>query len=156
MATPGVINGTAVKLTIAGQNVAYCTNASLSLNTDTIDTTTKDSSGWAEYMGGMNSWEISGDAYYTNASGTNDRSAAYVLSAMTTKSVVTVGMYNSPYQSGDLYWQGSGIFTSLEVNGGVDDAANFSFSIKGTGALTIANQGTSGTTPPTGSGGETP
>ena len=155
MATTGVINGTAVKLAIAGQNVAYCTNASLSLNTDTIDTTTKDSSGWAEYIGGMNSWEMSGDAYYTNASGTNERSAAYVLSAMTNKSIVIVSMYNSPYQSGDLYWSGSGIFTSLEVNGGVDDAANFSFNIKGTGQLSIANQATSGTSAPSG-GNETP
>lgn len=155
MATTGVINGTAVKLAIAGQNVAYCTNASLALNTDTIDTTTKDSSGWAEYIGGMNSWEMSGDAYYTNASGTNERSAAYVLSAMTNKSIVIVSMYNSPYNIGDLYWSGSGIFTSLEISAGVEEAANFSFNIKGIGQLSIANQTASGTTAPSG-GGETP
>lgn len=150
MATPGVINGTAVKIAIQGKNVAYCTNASLSLNSDTIDITTKDSSGWAQFMGGLNSWDVSGDAYFTQASGTDERAAAYVVNTMISKSVITVALYTSPFQSGDLYFSGSGIFTSVEISGGVEEAASFSFGIKGVGALSMINQSASGTLPPSG------
>lgn len=155
MPTAGVINGTAVKIAVNGKKVAYCTNTSLSINMDTIDTTTKDASGWASYMGGLNSWEMSGDALYSMASGSEDTIAIDLFDAMLAKTLCTTMIYPTPYSAGDYYWSGSGYITSLELSAGVEDVAAYSFNFQGTGKLSKTATTSSGTSTPSG-GGETP
>jgi len=65
-------NATAVTLSVAGEVMAHATSASLSVSMDLRDSTTKSSAGWSESLGGLKSWEMSGDAFVdltsTNAS----------------------------------------------------------------------------------------
>ena len=60
-------NATNVAIRVGGQGVGntigYATSASLSVNMDLRDSTTKSSGGWQENLGGLKSWEISGDAF---------------------------------------------------------------------------------------------
>ena len=43
--------------------IAHATSASISINMDLRDSTTKSSAGWQENLGGLKSWELSGDAF---------------------------------------------------------------------------------------------
>ena len=60
-------NATNVAIRVGGQGVGntigYATSASLSVNMDLRDSTTKSSGGWQENLGGLKSWELSGDAF---------------------------------------------------------------------------------------------
>ena len=59
MATAGVINGTLFGVYAAGTQVAYATSASISMNHNLRDTSTKDSLGWRDQLEGQRDWEVS-------------------------------------------------------------------------------------------------
>lgn len=46
--------------------IAHSTDASLSVNGETIDVTTKDSLGWRELLAGNKNWSISGGAAFAD------------------------------------------------------------------------------------------
>ena len=72
MATDGVINGTKFGVYVAGTKVAYATSASISMNHNLRDTSTKDSGGWRDQLEGQRDWEVSveGMLIFTNLDGT--------------------------------------------------------------------------------------
>ena len=59
MATNGVINGTKFGVYVAGTKIAYATSASISMNHNLRDTSTKDSSGWRDQLEAQRDWEVS-------------------------------------------------------------------------------------------------
>jgi Phage tail tube protein len=59
MASTGVLNGTAIKLSIGGSTVAYLTSNDLGLSTAMRDITSKDSAGDAEYAPGLRTATLS-------------------------------------------------------------------------------------------------
>ena len=58
MATTGKFNGTLLKVQIGGTDISHTKDASLSMSSDMIETTTKDSSGFKEYIPGEKGGEI--------------------------------------------------------------------------------------------------
>ena len=111
--------------------VAHCTSASLSVNMDLRDSTTKSSSGWSESLGGLKSWEMSGDAFVDIAgpSGADVEQLFTVLVAGTAVQC-TFGL------SGMLY-DGTALITSISIDAGVEENATYSISLTGTGELDI-------------------
>ena len=109
--------------------VAHSTSCSLSVNVDLRDSTTKSSGGWADNLGGLKSWEMSGDAFVDIAgpTGADEEQLYTVLEARTAVSC-TFGL------SGMLY-TGTAIITSISIDAGVEENATFSISLTGTGAL---------------------
>ena len=109
--------------------VAHCTSASLSVNMDLRDSTTKSSSGWSESLGGLKSWEMSGDAFVDIASPTGaDIESLFTTLVAGTAVQCTFGL------SGMLY-DGTALITSISIDAGVEENATYSISLTGTAEL---------------------
>ena len=130
-------NATNVAIRVGGQGVGntigYATSASLSVNMDLRDSTTKSSEGWQENLGGLKSWELSGDAF-VEVDPTTDGSKAYLEElyvAWEARNAIscTFGMTG-------LTFTGNALITSISVDSGVEENATYSISLTGTGAIT--------------------
>ena len=120
-----------LKITTADglEAVAHSTSASLSVNMDLRDSTTKSSAGWQENLGGLKSWEMSGDAFVDISGPTGaDVEQLYTVLEARTAVTCTFGL------TGMLY-TGTALITSISIDAGVEENATFSISLTGTGAL---------------------
>lgn len=101
--------------------------ASLSMNSETLDKTTKDSAGWAESLAGMKSWSISADGLLIlDDAGYMELETAY----MENKNIL-IQMHT---KSGALY-EGDAIITSIDLDAPYDDLASYSAEFTGAGEL---------------------
>ena len=127
-----IFNGTDVALSVGGTVVAQATEVSISLNQETIDVTTKDSSGMRELLPGLKSGScsVSGLQDYSDAAGVEK-----LTSTFDTGAAVAI-IWDST--SGETF-SASGILTSLELAGGTEDAPTYSASFELTGTITKAD-----------------
>ena len=124
-------NATAVTLSVAGEVMAHATSASLSVSMDLRDSTTKFSSGWSESLGGLKSWEMSGDAFVDIAA-TNASMADCFDALIAGAAVAAVFTVDSET------YTGSAFITSVSADAGVEENTTFSVSLTGTAALVRA------------------
>lgn len=130
-----------------GNTIAYATSASLSINMDLRDSTTKSSLGWQENLAGLKSWELSGDGFvefatevnaydpYDSAAGTlMGYKKLYDLWDAGTEVYVKFGKDGS-----GNHYEGKGFISSLSADGGVEENATYSISITGSGTLSVGN-----------------
>jgi len=111
------------------QAMAHCTSASLSMNLDLRDSTTKSSAGYQENLGGLRSWELSGDAFVEIGSITGaDIEELWDIWEARTAVAVKFGASGMEYT-------GNAIITSISIDAGVEENATYSISLTGTGAL---------------------
>lgn len=131
MATAGIMNGTLIGVYAGGTLIAHATEGSISLNLDTRDATTKDSSGTRDLLEGVKSGTVSVSALYAD-------DATYgvdeLMSAWSGRSTLTIKF--STEVTGDSYWEASAYVTSLEVSAGMEDNATYSATFELTGAIT--------------------
>ncbi len=143
-----IFNGTDLILKVSETSggteykLLHSQNVSLSVNADTIDVSTKDSSGWRDLIGGQKSFSLSADGLYdySPTAGTTTDPSDLVTQMLNRTEVTFTFTYGGTLAVGDTYYTGSGLVTSFEVSGGVEDAPTYSVSIEGTGALTQAVQ----------------
>jgi len=127
-------NATNVVLSVTSggslQPIAHCTSASISVSMDLRDSTTKSSAGWQANLGGLKSWEISGDGFVEIAgvAGHADSEELFTTLVAGTAVQCTFGL------SGMLY-DGTAIITSFSIDAGVEENATYSISLTGTGDL---------------------
>ena len=148
MATTGLFNGTSLVVLIGTEVIGYATSCSLSLAIDTPDSSTKQSLGWAEEIGGQRSWSLTTDGLATVVPGTV---ATYVTTAelnalaiartavtvkFTTVDNSTVGGVTPV--SGDVIYSGQAFIESVDLTADMENPVTYSVSFKGTGVLTIA------------------
>lgn len=126
-----VFNGTNIAVSLAGTVIAHATECSITLNTETIDVTTKDSNGNRELIPGLVSGSISVSGLQ-EVSGSNGIKA--LTSTFDTGSAVAL-IFDQVETSGETF-SANGILTSLEMSGGVEDAPTYSASFELTGAIT--------------------
>lgn len=132
MPSTGIINGTLLGVYVNGTLVAKSTSCSLEITQATRNTTTKDSNRWEEALASTRSWNINGD--FLDA-----EDAAYRfddLFALLNGSAVTLKM--SSEVTGDKYYTGSAILTSLKREAPMEDNATGAYAFKGTGPLSEA------------------
>ena len=111
------------------QAVAHCTSASLSMNLDLRDSTTKSSAGYQENLGGLRSWELSGDAFVEIGSITGaDIEELWVIWEARTEVAVKFGASGMEYT-------GNALITSISIDAGVEENATYSISLTGSGAI---------------------
>ena len=111
------------------QAVAHATSASLSMSMDLRDSTTKSSGGWSESLGGLKSWELSGDAFVEIGSITGaDIEELWTIWAAGAAVAVKFG------DSG-MEYTGNAIINSISIDAGVEENATYSISLTGTGTL---------------------
>tara|TARA_R100001440_G_scaffold61921_3_gene81879 strand:- start:629 stop:1030 length:402 start_codon:yes stop_codon:yes gene_type:complete len=109
--------------------IAHSTSASLSMSTELRDSTTKSSGGFQENLGGLKSWELSGDAFVDIASPTGaDIESLWTVWNARTAVTCTFGLSGMTYT-------GTAIITSLSIDAGVEENATYSISLTGTGSI---------------------
>ena len=133
MPTTGIMNGTLLGVYSASTLIAHATEGSISLNLDTRDATTKDSSGTRDLLEGIKSGTISVSALYAEdaAYGVDD-----LMTAWSGRSTLVIKF--STEVTGDHYWSASAYVTSLEVNAGMEDNVSYSATFELTGAITYS------------------
>tara|TARA_R100000664_G_scaffold10314_1_gene17090 strand:+ start:3731 stop:4162 length:432 start_codon:yes stop_codon:yes gene_type:complete len=141
MATNGVINGTKFGVYAAGTKIGYATSASISINHNLRDTSTKDSGGWRDQLEGQRDWEVSveGMLIFVDGSGgaisditANELYSSYIASR------TEFEVKFSTEVSGDVKWTGNAFMTSLSMDTPNEDSSTWSASFSGTGQLTQA------------------
>ena len=141
-----IFNGTDLILKVSPSSTAgtpdtpvklmHSQNVSISMNVDTIDISTKDSSGFRDLLGGQKSFSLSADGLMDFAGVAGDTEVDELFDQMFNRTAVTFTFGLASTTTGDYTYSGSGFITSLEVSGGTEDAPTYSVSIEGSGALT--------------------
>jgi TP901-1 family phage major tail protein len=130
-----IFNGTELGVYIGGTLIAAAQDVSLSLNMETIDITTKDSSGYRELLGGLKSgsMSVSGLIDYLDAS---NKDITDLWTAWENRDTLTLKFSKATETAGELSFSASGFITSLEQSGGTEDTATYSATFELTGAIT--------------------
>ncbi len=115
--------------------VAFSTSASLSINRDMRDITTKDSDGFQQSAAGLMSFEISTDALQDFGS---DLDFKDFFDNILNREAVTIQFSERTTSGADRYYQGSAYVTSLSMDAGVEDNVTYSVTFAGTGLITSA------------------
>ena len=131
MATTGVFNGTNLILTVEGATVGHTTSCSMSLSMDTPEATTRDSSGFSEYIGGVKGGEISFEGLVAYDDSANAIEMADYLLARTQLTCVF-----GTAETGDAVYTAEGFLSSVEMSAEMEAAVTYSGSITITGAIT--------------------
>jgi len=133
-----IFNGSELIVTLAADGgsqlkLLHATSCTLSINADTIDTSTKDSGGFRDILSGQRSFSISADGLmdFISAGTTTDPDEIFDFMLNRNKVDFTFALA-SPQ---GYKFEGEGFVTSLEITGGVEDAPTYSMSIESTGAL---------------------
>tara|TARA_S200002703_G_C3621254_1_gene190787 strand:+ start:58 stop:459 length:402 start_codon:yes stop_codon:yes gene_type:complete len=111
------------------QALAHCTSASISMNMDLRDKTSKSSLGFSESLGGLRSWELSGDAFVEIGSITG-ADIEELWTTWESRAVVAV-----KFGASGMEYTGNALITSISIDAGVEENATYSISLTGTGAL---------------------
>jgi predicted secreted protein len=137
----GQLNGTDLKVFVAGTLVAYSTNCSININHSLRSTSSKESGGWDENMEGMRNWDLSCDALYawlqpdgTAITGLTLSELFTTYMATRTSFTVTFGVTTSATE--DTKYTGTAWITSLSLTAPLEDTSTYSVSMTGSGALT--------------------
>lgn len=123
-------NGTSLTLTIGGVDVAQSTSCSITLDADTIDVSSKDSSGYQEVIQGQKSGTIDFEGLVDLAGNTTGGAIYTYWSAGTSVAWV--------FSDGTKSISGNGIVTNLSIEAPMEDVATYSGSLQITGSVTLA------------------
>lgn len=128
-------NGTLLTITIGGTAIELNTSVSLTSNTTEVECTNKDSAGFKEFLPGTKDWSMAGTSFvdYSATEGVDEALAAWTAGTSVT-AVFTTGTV------GDSNATGSAFFTNIEQTGELDGAAEWSFTLGGTGVLTLGTE----------------
>ena len=131
MATAGVVNTKLLKIYVGATAITCQTDGTLSMSSDTRDTTCKDSGQWKEALYGQTGWEISGTALgsYDGTFSLNELTALIIAQTVSTVSFKTA-------VSGDDILTGTVIWTKMDIaSAGTNQNVTISYTGMGTGAL---------------------
>jgi TP901-1 family phage major tail protein len=128
-----ILNGTIFLLKVAGTALADQTEGSISINMETRDITTKDSTGYRELAEGLRSGSISVSGLVDD----NDSGGAggTLFTALDQRQAVAL-VFGFDDASDDYNYTCNGFCTSLEVSGGTEDNVTYSATFEITGSIT--------------------
>lgn len=123
--------------------IAMGTNATLETSRDTIEISHKSSAKWKSFLTAQAQWTVSSENVYAytdpyNASGITQDTVFDLLVSGTTVKVKLAGrsdgVFNSE-ESGDTYYEGLAIVTSISYAFPVNDVSTASIQLQGTSVL---------------------
>ena len=128
-----ILNGTVFLLSIGGTALPDQTEGSISINMETRDITTKDSSGYRELLEGVRSGSISVSGLVDDDGAGGAGSDLFaVLDGRSSVSIV----FGFDDASDDYNYSCSAFCTSLEVSAATEDNVTYSATFEITGAIT--------------------
>lgn len=131
MATTGTFNGKLIGVYIDDVLIGCATSGTLRIEAESIDATCKDSDAWGSSIAGRRSWSMDVDALVKyDATEGLEQSIDNILAD------ATVTLKWSTEVTGDVYYTGTAITTSVEINAPNNEVASWSVSFAGQGAIT--------------------
>jgi predicted secreted protein len=122
------INATDLLVYVGAVPIAHSTSATINIEQDLPDATTKDDGGWADHINGLKSWSVDFD-------GLVDYSASYgveeLFDNLRNKNNVTVRWSTG---SGS-FWQGSASIATLSMTADMEAPISYSGTFTGKGQL---------------------
>ena len=112
------------------EEIAHCTSASLSINLDLRDATTKESGGFQANLAGLKSWELSGEGFVEIAGVTGKADSEELVTTMLAGTAV-----ECDFGLTGMLYRGNAIITSISLNAGVEENTTYSITLTGTGSL---------------------
>ena len=111
------------------------TSCTVNFTLDTFETTNKDSAHRKSFLPAATGFTMDCEAFYTT-----DETVApdNLMSALNSRTEVDVEFNEASATTGDYKYTGKAYITSCSLNAPNEDAATYSISLQGTGALTIA------------------
>ncbi len=133
-ATTGVI-GTA---TASTDRVYSCKSATLNVNIDLPDASTKESGAWAQHITGLKDWSIDFNGVWDEAGTATALTFAEIMALIIAGNTAQKFAF-VPAALGVVIpgWKGIGNWKGLTVTGDMEVPCTFSGSVKGTGALIL-------------------
>jgi predicted secreted protein len=134
MPSTGINRGGLAAIYKSTTKVTHCTNVSFSVDFETRDVTTKDSTTWKDFLSGMGEWTASGEFYLAEdaALGFSD-----LYEDMIARTAITF-MYSSEVTGDDKY-SGPAYITNMTRTSSIDsESETYSISLKGQSGLTKA------------------
>jgi len=129
-------NGTELSIQIgtylSGVAITLNNSVSLSVNTSEVECTNKDSAGWKEFLPGTRDWSMSGSSY---VDGDSAQGVEEAITAWEAGTSVVANFAKENTTDGDPTLYGDAYFTNIEQTGELDGAAEWTFTLSGTGIL---------------------
>jgi len=125
---------------VDGVVMAATKSFTLTINSNLIDITTKDSDAWGDTLYGFKDWEVSFDGLYDPAATCN---VEEVYDAIVADDTVYLEMAVIDGTGGGLVFSGNANSTGLTMSAGYNDAVSFSGTFKGAGLLSKGTVATS-------------
>lgn len=125
------INGTDLLVYVGATAIAHSTSATLTIDQDLPDATTKGSGGFADHINGLKSWSIDFD-------GLVDYSASYGAEELfdNLKNGNNVTVKFATLTAGDSAWTGTASVSNLTMSAEMEAPVSFSGTFVGKGTLT--------------------
>jgi predicted secreted protein len=134
-----IFNGTELGVYIDSTLIAAAQSCSVSLSGDTIEITTNDSAGWAEFLAGKRSGTMSCDGLIDMLDASN-KDVTDLWGAFEARTALTLKFGKANETTGEISIGATGFLTSLELSGSTEDTATYSasFQLSGVIADTVA------------------
>lgn len=129
----GKINGSVIIPVLDSDAVVHTTNATISVDVDLPDATTKDSGGWADHIHGLRSFTLTIEGYAAYDSAGNVKP---LLDLILDRTSATFEF--SPDETGDVKISGSVSLSNLELGANMEETASLSSTLTGKGPLTVS------------------
>ena len=128
------IKGNDLEVYIGGTLVGKATSATLNINSNLLDASTKESAGWIAQCAGQKSWDVSSEMLV-------DFSLSYGVSELYTAFVAgtEVTLLFGEGTGAVAKFEGSALVSSISINAANEELATVSASFNGTGSLTASN-----------------
>lgn len=103
-------------------------NCTLSMESESIDVSNKNSFGWADFIAGAKSWSIECEGQFVSS----EQEA--LMTAFVESEFVQIEMKSAEE---DIYFAGEAMIESIELEASFDDVATYSIAFVGKGALQV-------------------
>lgn len=146
MATTGIINGSQYTVMFDGTTPVIADNVtdlSVSISTETRDTTTKNNGGYRALLPGLKSLTVNFTAYYANdaTNGFDELMADFLTGTKQKVKVSSIDWAASPSATeiaGDMEISFDAYITSLELSAGTEDNTSYTCTLECVSAITYA------------------
>lgn len=126
------LSGKNMLVLVNGTAIGGTKSFTLTINSNLIDTTTKDSDAWGDSLYGSKDWEVSFDGLYDPDATVN---AEEIYDAIVGDTTVILEMAVIDGTGGGLVFRGNANATGLTLSAGYNEAVTMSGGFKGAGEL---------------------
>lgn len=137
MATTGAFNATKFRFIIGSNTFVNEKGCTLRIEGDKIPTTSKDSEGWDEFIGGLKRWSGSGTAIFAFTPGTGKTGAIEMIDEFMTGDRLASAKFTTG-TTGEKEITGTIFMDNIEIKAEMETAMEVSFSFTGSGKPALA------------------